>query len=605
MNLKKIISAVTAFALSATMFAGFSVNANAADVTTVLTQDFSSTTLVDGDTYTYGTDLNITSDGVISMTNSNSTANNYTKDLVTFTNGIGDADTAVNVSYTMTTTKGKGQTATNFETIYLDENDTEIFRVTKAVGNSWTDVATLKTSSDSATLSDSTNLSVQIIFNGTAGGNVKSETANLTFTTGTKLSKIQIAVSGAQDYSRPVNFDNLTVSTQEAPKVVSYTVNYVDTNNENTVVKTSTESGVVGDVPVATMDDFDVDGQRYICDSNDASSKTIASEGTTVVTVNCHAANIYEMKAVTSSGDTIKSANVTEHDTFTYSFSKYLTDDNGKVTYTADDTTYTVTTTPTKSETITVPYTAYTGTAYFVEAESVLTGTDVQQKLLSGGNAKRGFAENSEVITVAEDGIYTVVAIGCSNNTNKNDVTLTINSKRGSESTLIAEHTLETSYNYPAECKTENVALKVGDVITVTGSTTNAIVDYVLIEKTAELPTVTTGVASTVDGTSFPTLTGSEEFINAADAEDKATYSDLTTGKTVKTVYAKVANSESAPVIKIGDAEQTSKWTAVGTTGIYFAQFVGTEADFAEGGAFETVTITCGTATPVTVNWAE
>lgn len=628
MNLKKIISAVTAFALSATMLVGFSANVNAAegDVTTNATADFSAaiSNSKTGDfTITSNKDacpLEIDANGWLLVGQGEGTVEIPDAQLVT---GGDKVTIKFKVAYAKLTKKffyynikdSKGTTIVSWK---YDVYNNSISENILGIGTDLPSADEFYHGFNTPLTARAADLTFEIDF---ASGTVKQTTLNMynnksTTHTGaipsgvSDVKKLTIG-SDYNNTARRCAVDDISIATTEGAAITKadYNIKYVipaEGEGDATVIKTVPLNGVVGTAPVVDTDDFVVDGQRYICDSNDASGKTIASDGSMVVTVNCHAAANYEMKVETSTGTEIKTENVVEHDSLTYSFSKYLTDANGKVTHTADNTTYSVTTTPTASDTITVPYTEYTGTAYFVEAEKVLSTTVDTQTTYSGGKARRSISTESDMITVAEDGIYTVAVAACSYNTNKG-CTLLVNSKREGESNQIAEHSLDISWKYITEMTTENVALKEGDVITLVGGATNgtnAIVDYVLLTKTAELPVVTTGVASTVEGTSFPTLTGSEVFTNAADADDTATYSDLTTGKTVKTVYAKVKNSANAPVIKIGDAVQTSKWTAVGTTGIYFAQFVGSAEDFAEGGAFETVTITCDSAAPVTVDWS-
>lgn len=620
MNLKKIISAVTAFALSATMMTGFAVTANAADETVLYEKGTSDTTAWTSDDLTSWTQ----SGGTFTLDNTYgplfTASDNASHSATTTISPAANAIIKIDAVVYLRTNTGRAFEKGNysyfkFGNIYVMQNDQDQKSAYSLDGAAkYTTFAASGVTyrvALSSLVPHTIHMEIDTATNTLKTLTVNGETkASNTVLSDADYTKVAFGYNKGSSISTERNeaLKSIKITqTEQEVTTANYNIKYViPTEGDVTVIKTVPLSGVVGTAPVVDTDDFVVDGQRYICDSNDASGKTIASDGSMVVTVNCHAAANYEMKVETSSGTEIKKENVVEHDTFTYSFSKYLTDANGKVTHTADNTTYTVTTTPTASDTITVPYTEYTGTAYFAEAEKVLSTTVDTQTTYSGGKARRSISTESDMITVAEDGIYTVAVAACSYNTNKG-CTLLVNSKRDGESNQIAEHSLDISWKYITEMTTENVALKEGDVITLVGGATNgknAIVDYVLLTKTAELPVVTTGVASTVEGTSFPTLTGSEVFTNAADADDTATYSDLTTGKTVKTVYAKVKNSANAPVIKIGDAVQTSKWTAVGTTGIYFAQFVGSAEDFAEGGAFETVTITCDSAAPVTVDWS-
>lgn len=622
MNLKKIISAVTAFALSATMMTGFAVTANAADETVLYEKGTSDTTAWTSDDLTSWTQSGGTyslDDTCGPMLTGSNSAHSATMTVSPAANAIIKIDAVAYLNSGLNRNIADGNYSYfKFGNIYVMQNDqTKKSAYSLDGGTTYTEFAASGVTYRAAWASvvphtihmeidTSTNTLTTLTVNGETkvSNTVLSDANYTTVAFGYARTK---SVSSTQ--TEALKSIKITQTEQTVTKA-DYNIKYVipaDGDTAATEIKTVPLNGVVGTAPVVDTADFEVDGQRYICDSNDASGKTIESDGSTVVTVNCHAAATYAMKVETSSGAEIKSENVVEHDSLTYSFSKYLTDENNKVTYTADNTAYTVTTTPTASGTITVPYTAYTGTAYFAE-NGGLTGTNLADSKLSGGYAVRGINDTAgkTVMTVKENGIYTFTSVGCTNNVGKSSA-MTFYKNSVSDENKIGD-TVDLNYasvNKIATTAVENVALSASDTILVVASDSNVALDYVLLTKTAELPVVTTGLATSVEGTSFPTIDSSAVFTNAADDTDTATYSDLTTGKTVKTVYAKVQNSTQTPVIKIGDAVQTSKWTAVGTTGIYFAQFVGAEADFAEGGAFETVTITCDSAAPVTVNWAE
>ena len=55
-----------------------------------------------------------------------------------------------------------------------------------------------------------------------------------------------------------------------------------------------------------------------------------------------------------------------------YAYPKYLTDENGKVTYVCDANTFSGSVSPVETGTTEIKYSAYKGTAYFIEAEDVI-----------------------------------------------------------------------------------------------------------------------------------------------------------------------------------------------------------------------------------------
>lgn len=74
-----------------------------------------------------------------------------------------------------------------------------------------------------------------------------------------------------------------------------------------------------------------------------------------------------------------------------YVYPKYLTDDNGKVAYVCDANTFSGSVSPMEAGTTDVKYSAYKGTAYFIEAENAINQTKAESANYSSGAAMRGF----------------------------------------------------------------------------------------------------------------------------------------------------------------------------------------------------------------------
>jgi hypothetical protein len=158
--------------------------------------------------------------------------------------------------------------------------------------------------------------------------------------------------------------------------------------------------------------------------------------------------------------------------------------------------------------------------------------------------------------------------------------TETLTWSRGDTSAQSAEITLEDE----------------GTISLASKSSDKLALDYVYV---VAQPALKVAVAETVDGTSVPSI-ADDAAVKSADDSSEITYAELKGEKLVKTIYAKLENPTSAtakPTITIGGAAQSSVWTPVTGTNIYFAQFIGTADDFAEGGAFENVTVSSGTLT--------
>lgn len=359
---------------------------------------------------------------------------------------------------------------------------------------------------------------------------------------------------------------SLTEVTQDI-QTANYSIKYVCGEN---VVKTVSGSGVVGGVPIIDIDMFDVEKQRYICDSNDLEGKTIAADGSTVVTVQCHAAANYEMSVVasTDANKVFASATVVEGDNFAYAYPKYITDENNKVLATCDNTTYSVTVTPTKSETITIPYTAYVGTAYFMEGEKAVSGTNLNDNRLSGGTSVNHMTSDKTILTVAEEGVYRVTTRGLTSGINKDSAMYVYKNNSSDEANLIDYLDLnKASVNYILTQFVDGVELAAGDVIVAKGAESNSALDYILIEKVPSITTMAAQEATIADGTTA----------TAADGNGTLDIS----GKTAYTIWYKLNNiTETQPLLTLKNGETTIDepvtitQAEVGTDGYYCVQIL-------------------------------
>ena len=164
-------------------------------------------------------------------------------------------------------------------------------------------------------------------------------------------------------------------------------------------------------------------------------------------------------------------------------FSKYLTDANNVVSYSKTNNTYGQSWTATaQNETKNVEYTAYDGVAYFVEAEDVVSATGVSNWNYSKGAAVRGWTNAKSIFTVPETGYYDVTYAACNHNVSY-DLTFVL-SKNDSEIATsgnlksVSVNSIKTS----GIVTNNNVSLAKDDVLKLTPSSTNGIVDYMLVE---------------------------------------------------------------------------------------------------------------------------
>ena len=164
-----------------------------------------------------------------------------------------------------------------------------------------------------------------------------------------------------------------------------------------------------------------------------------------------------------------------------YVYPKYLTDDNGKVAYDCDANTFSGSVSPMEAGTTDVKYSAYKGTAYFVEAENVINKAKMESANYSSGAAMRGFNTNWDLFTIPETGVYRLSYAVCSYNTKiERQFVVSAGDKE------IVNKGVQWSFNDVIKKGTMTEAAMTfneGTVIKAKGSDTNIILDYILLEK--------------------------------------------------------------------------------------------------------------------------
>ena len=216
---------------------------------------------------------------------------------------------------------------------------------------------------------------------------------------------------------------------------------------------------------------FTVDG------ANPSVSFTMTAKTRYTFTVNAVDAGSNILKIIYTDADSY------EGKIHTMVYPKYLTGTGNIVTYSKNDDTYGESkTAQAQNETYNVSYTAYDGVAYFVEVEDVVSATAYGSWNCSNGSAVRGFTDAKSIFTVPVTGVYDITYAACNNNVNY-DMAVTLSKN---ETEIATKSDLKSvSIN---KIRTEgivsnnNVSLASGDVLKLTPSTTNGILDYMLIE---------------------------------------------------------------------------------------------------------------------------
>lgn len=163
-----------------------------------------------------------------------------------------------------------------------------------------------------------------------------------------------------------------------------------------------------------------------------------------------------------------------------YVYPKYLTDDNGKVAYVCDAKTFSGSVSPMEAGTTDVKYSAYKGTAYFIEAENTINKSKMESANYSSGAAMRGFDTNMDLLTIPETGVYRLSYAVCSYNVRKDcQFIVSVDDKE------IATKDVNWSVNKIASTTITEDAMVFDKnaVIKAKGSNGNLILDYILLEK--------------------------------------------------------------------------------------------------------------------------
>ncbi len=296
----------------------------------------------------------------------------------------------------------------------------------------------------------------------------------------------------------------------------------------------------------------------------------------------------FTVNAVNSVGSAVIKALYTDNDSYDGKvqplyFPKYLTGEGNIVTYSKDDNTYYQEFVSASGDaTKTISYTAYDGVAYFVEVEDVVSATGYESANCSNGHAVRGFTTAKPIFTIPATGRYDITYAICNNN-----VSYALECVLSKNGTPIAtkEDLQYISINYiktTGIVENNNVSLEKGDVLNLTPSSTNGVVDYMLIE----LKTIPTTIATS----GYSTISSSYalDFANATDGSSNKTLKAYTVSNLSET-SATLSEVTQAPantgIILMGTAGETynipvlASASAVGTNYLHAAVTATTLAD--------------------------
>lgn len=301
--------------------------------------------------------------------------------------------------------------------------------------------------------------------------------------------------------------------------VYSATFTFTETNDSTPTVKIYSDEAKTTEVAAnalvngtyyytATLEGYeDATGSFTVSGADTTVSITMTKKPTFTFTVNAVDADNNVVQALFT--DTAAYVGKAE----AYYVPAYLTGDNGKVTHKKADQTYNYSTTATETAQ-TVSYTAYTGTAYYVEAEGKIKGTNVESSNCSNGYAVRSFTTAKDLLTIGETGIYKLTYAIATNNTRKTTGVIFFKNDSQVGDTISAT----ASVNYVKTTGTgsiDSITIATGDVVKAKGTSSNLILDYVLVEKIGEAaaPTLTIGSANLASYSNASAVTVPEDVV--------------------------------------------------------------------------------------------
>ena len=322
--------------------------------------------------------------------------------------------------------------------------------------------------------------------------------------------------------------DNLIITvTKDERQQADYTVNFLDKNG-NAIAEAATRSGAVGDaislLPADKEAKWNAEGtQKYIYESDNTESLTIAESGTTIVNITYRDAEVFNYTLTSSLGATLNTGSGFEGEGIRVPYPRYQLDGTNLYMAAVDNKEYRTTINLTANNTSkAVTYTLQEGkvAAFYTEAESIEGMTVVSNDNIPvrASNALAAIAKEDISITtlpvgkyIFHTGIFTSksaysdlkVNFGIGNRTFAAGFTAVNNNEFASEEYVVAEG---TAIKYLAS------------------TSANTQFDYIWIEKTGEPTAEELAAADSADQAA------------AALAEAKAAFqADITAAKAIDT----------------------------------------------------------------------
>lgn len=336
--------------------------------------------------------------------------------------------------------------------------------------------------------------------------------------TGCSANATASAATGYLCFNVAADANSITISTPRYGGVVAAVVMNKDNTAENAdyniickygdvELSSTTINGVVGETPTFTTNPIWKSDVKYIYESDDLGSKTIASDNSTTVTLQYRLANSYTYSIASSVPGVNYNGTAYEGENVTVSVPRYInvagtlyeTPTNGgdwyHHTYAMNDNV---------NATITYNATSITNVVLYAEAEELPGATSGNGNGTRTSKGLTGFGANLPVTTLTP-GKYVIRIHGA----NGNSASRAVAFKNGDDA--IAEFTIAGSNNNQEYSSAEFTIMADADItLTAEGSQASG-VDWFYIQKTGEAPDA---IVSITPAIGYATFYDSEHAVN-------------------------------------------------------------------------------------------
>ena len=420
---------------------------------------------------------------------------------------------------------------------------------------------------------------------------------------GKKLGKIVISTDHA-NMSRACAVKDINVSYEAGQTVTmySYTLSYKDGDNVVAKEEDRVESGTKIDVKTTNIqgtEDGYTDKKYKLTDEEQTKQFTI-DEDNKQCEVKVEEMPYRMLKAVAKCDESeietlAEETKIYDDGTskLTYSFPKYMTNAQHKVTYQTNEKPFAVSKSyedGASATTFEVPYEAYTGNAWFWEGEEISGGGNNQKANDGSSGGYVGYRLDGKTITVPESGMYNIECRTTS------AYTVTIYKTNQDGDVLLQGDTADVHSNDGIRRTDAPVALRKDDVLCIKVGHGYKEIDYFLLEKTADIDPVAE-VVERAPWSGLNPVTGS--------LEGGPTFDDLKNDLETKIFSVTVYDEKTeVPKLKIENydngegkgVEFDPGWKTVAKDGArtFYVQFMASADNFAQ---FGKVTATYGEKT--------